>query len=112
MVLLILCLSESVITTIHVIDGPVYPLLVRDCDYHPISISSINWGRKMWHGTMAELQHNELIRKKPKKVRSGQVRGHTPVQCVAVSTSRRYFFGIRLAIPQGDVRPAMPATFR
>ena len=44
--------------------------------------------------------------------RSGQVWGHTPEQRVAASTSRRYSFGLRLAIAQADARPAMPASFR
>ena len=44
--------------------------------------------------------------------RSGQVWGHTPEQRVAVSTLRRHSFGLRLAIAQADVRPAMPVSFR
>ena len=44
------------------------------------------------------------------QVRSGQVRGHTPQQCVAASTLRRYYFGLRLAIAQAKARPAMPVS--
>ena len=45
-------------------------------------------------------------------VRCGQVRGHTPEQRVAASTSRRYSFGLPLAIAQEDPRPAMPVFLR
>ena len=43
---------------------------------------------------------------------SGQVWGHTPEQRVAASTLRLYSLGLRLAIAQADVRPAMPVSFR
>ena len=64
------------------------------------------------------LAKDELFCKKPCpkfqkfSERPGQVWGHTPEQRVAASTSRRYSFGIRLAIAQTDARPAMPVSFR
>ena len=38
--------------------------------------------------------------------------GRMPQQRVAASTSRRYFFSLRLTIAQTDARSAMPVSFR
>ena len=51
------------------------------------------------------------VRVCPHLVRSNQLLGYTS-ECVAASTSRRYSFGLRLAIAQADARPVIPISFR